>query len=70
MVYWACWKVWPGYLGEMEEDGKTLKAVYPDDEDCVIVRHAEDETDIESGGGGSAKEGTEKQDGSVDVYEV
>lgn len=50
----------------MEEDGQALKAVYPDDEDCVMVRDGEDETDSESAGGGSVKEATEK-DGKVDV---
>lgn len=68
LVYWACWKVCPGYLGEMEADGMRLKAIYPDDEDCVMVRDEDDESEIASGGT-EAKE-KDRKDGSVDVYEV
>lgn len=68
LVYWACWMVCPGYLGEMEADGTRLKAIYPDDEDCVMVRDEDDESELASGGT-EAKE-KDRKDGSVDVYEV
>lgn len=65
VAYWLCWKVWPGYLGEEDADGR-LKAVYPDDEDCVMVQEQSvSEEGEERENGKKAKE-----DGLVAVYEV
>lgn len=45
-----------------------LKAVYPDDEDCVRVRDEDGTTEVQ-GSGAEAKE-KNRMDGMVDVYEV
>lgn len=66
LVYWACWKVCPGYLGEMELDRTRLKAVYLDDADCVMVKNGDDVTSSER----SERDAKEKENGAVDVYEV